>query len=636
MGESLHSQFLKAEETLVFTLSAGPKAVQSFDTLWSTLYNNLVDAMEQNTVDDSSLSAIHQVATRVQTLATRFLELYNNVGHITECLQQDLDAAFADLTLEDRPSAMRSDVAETKSYQPPYLESAYTWLLANLHNPYPSKETKIDISRTTGTSYKDIDAWFVNVRKRIGWNTLRIRHFNNKRSNIVKAASQFFKPTSQPSSSTLDNPVHSSDYGLEFAAIEACAQDLYSQKFTQTALAANIDTSIKDIKPKSDESIFGNASRLNFPGESVPVLPHHISAYPSPARSPDRSPEPDLPTILPNQEPISNKKRKDRDLSPECDPEDINFRRHFKRTRTCPSQNTPDLAAYSLPSPAASTHSDESPECLVGENALPEDPALSLSDIQPPTTTSSILSGKRKRCSSDSDLTSPSKRPYSLQSLRGPETILGPLPAIQALEGQEPSFDDWLQETLGSMNTFEIPSPNTSGSSVNDDLVPLEISCYQYDFSSFATGLDVALLSMPQMCGENEHMPFMKNVQAGIVDIFDSTDFPEPHFTSFSLFNETSTYPPLGYDDSPQNLHIPIPGTPAYGDPNWMSSSALSSNCYSFHLSPAGDTQVPVLPQHSFSNSVLQQSSVDDKNAKYKRVQQLRKELRQLEADFTS
>nr|AAB22022.1 A42 mating-type factor beta 4-1 gene product [Coprinus cinereus, Peptide Partial, 44 aa] [Coprinopsis cinerea] len=44
------------------------------------------------------------------------------------------------------------------------------WLKDNWYNPYPSPQVRSSIAKQTGASRKDIDAWFIDARKRIGWN----------------------------------------------------------------------------------------------------------------------------------------------------------------------------------------------------------------------------------------------------------------------------------------------------------------------------------------------------------------------------------------------------------------------------------------------------------------------------------
>eukprot|EP01095_Lingulamoeba_sp_RSL-Kostka_P005160 TRINITY_DN16502_c0_g1_i1.p1 TRINITY_DN16502_c0_g1~~TRINITY_DN16502_c0_g1_i1.p1 ORF type:complete len:142 (-),score=21.89 TRINITY_DN16502_c0_g1_i1:13-438(-) len=40
------------------------------------------------------------------------------------------------------------------------------WLYSHADNPYPTKEEKNEFARITGLSYRQVDTWFVNGRKR--------------------------------------------------------------------------------------------------------------------------------------------------------------------------------------------------------------------------------------------------------------------------------------------------------------------------------------------------------------------------------------------------------------------------------------------------------------------------------------
>lgn len=99
----------------------------------------------------------------------------------------------------------------------PYIGSCYTWLLNNLHNPYPSRIIKErllraalgDAQRTKASGFlspppspkrsitplpsdtvtlDDIDNWFIAARARIGWSELRDAKFDGSRSLMLQAA----------------------------------------------------------------------------------------------------------------------------------------------------------------------------------------------------------------------------------------------------------------------------------------------------------------------------------------------------------------------------------------------------------------------------------------------------------------
>ena len=210
--------------------------------------------------------------------------------------------------------------ADVSATLPPYTRSAYTWLLSNLHNPYPSKEEKATIAEESGSSPKDIDNWFINVRRRIGWNKLRSKHFQNKRSLIVDAATRFFKevPQTLHSHTTHISVDSKTNYDSEFKSIEKCARDLYPVKLSETPSATN--ESGRNLTPEARVCAQGECSKVRDGVEEL----QRLYAYPTPDCSPKRSPEPSA-TSLPIQDitPVSSRKRRnsDRDF-PELDIED--------------------------------------------------------------------------------------------------------------------------------------------------------------------------------------------------------------------------------------------------------------------------------------------------------------------------
>jgi Homeobox KN domain/C-terminal domain of homeodomain 1 len=219
---------------------------------------------------------------------------------------------------------------------PPYIEPAYTWLLNNLHNPYPSRDIKTSIVLQTGAPLKDIDNWFISVRKRIGWNKLRVKHYQNKRSKIVDAATRFFKQVSQPSYhepthiSGID-PTASHDSG--FKSIENRARDLYSDKLFETSSAVKRDDTLRYLMPDRKVRALAHEQHRRQVAKSRRGKDlQRLSAYPSPEGSPERSPEP-FPEPTPEPSPSSplnpnailttSRKRRNSDRdSPQLDIED--------------------------------------------------------------------------------------------------------------------------------------------------------------------------------------------------------------------------------------------------------------------------------------------------------------------------
>src|SRR6266571_4413795 len=71
------------------------------------------------------------------------------------------------------------------SSSPPYIGLCCTWLLKNLHNPYPSPEIRKKMSMESNSSPRHVESWFIDARKRIGWNDIRKKYFA-KRADMIK------------------------------------------------------------------------------------------------------------------------------------------------------------------------------------------------------------------------------------------------------------------------------------------------------------------------------------------------------------------------------------------------------------------------------------------------------------------
>jgi len=92
------------------SISQGPEALDVFNRSWSTLMAEFHEATCRNTVDDETLSFAHQVFSRIEILAKRFLDLDEAAENVTGSLQNDLDVIFRDLSLTDDHSSASSGV----------------------------------------------------------------------------------------------------------------------------------------------------------------------------------------------------------------------------------------------------------------------------------------------------------------------------------------------------------------------------------------------------------------------------------------------------------------------------------------------------------------------------------------------
>ena len=183
-------------------------------------------------------------------------------------------------------------IAEPETY-PAYIQPAYIWLLNNLHNPYPSKQTRTMLSNQTNTAQKDIDSWFTDVRKRIGWNSLRKKHFST-RKDMIAAATRFFKPSS-PQLDHSSEPDDTTHFDQEFTLLEDSAKNLYSRRFSTSTLASGLD-SVKVATPESDPAGQGD-SLARIPSQEIEPTSNSPYSSPSPPTCSPPPPSPSQPSL---------------------------------------------------------------------------------------------------------------------------------------------------------------------------------------------------------------------------------------------------------------------------------------------------------------------------------------------------
>nr|AAZ14947.1 homeodomain mating-type protein [Coprinellus disseminatus] len=359
-----------------------------------------------------SLHPIHdRLQPETQTEITMFAEFVDSVAETSVEAEDACTRTIEGLTTAIPQVLNQQDGCSRRRQQPlpelnlrrfsplpKYLEPALRWLKQNIHNPYPSQAVRNAIAHQTQSALKDIDAWFIDIRKRIGWSCLRYKRFRNRKADIVDAASRFF--TNSDPHRPLEGIIES-----EFASIASTVDQLYTEKCAGSALAYCLDEAVKDLTPDLRVSL-SKRKRVGDPGTRETRRPNRRGhPYPTPNLSPTA-----LPTPLASPEPpcleeahtaISKKSRKRSRSSSygySTDNEEGPVRAS-KRLSSAPTLCTPPQSCY--PSPAASVVLD-----LI---ALPADPLVSAS----PKTGKGT--GKGDRTSSDSLLTraSPSRESES-------------------------------------------------------------------------------------------------------------------------------------------------------------------------------------------------------------------------------
>jgi len=409
------------------------------------------------------------------------LDLKSHAKSITSAYQDELDAIFAKVNLDTADSRLpetgdptQLDSSSKEPY-PSYIEPAYFWLLKNLHDPYPSKEIRESIARSTGPDRKAVDAWFVHARKRIGWNALRKERFANKRIEIVDAATRFF--LHQDEKRPVDTNIET-----KFAAIEKRAKDLYSARFTESTLALQLDLTVKDLTPGMKVRVEKREGHRKEQEKRTAdwSIARAASSYPSPVHSPSCTPEPlasspqayedDSETMcIP---PTSGQKR--RCTSVDFYDEEV-AQNPRKRTRygIFKVPFSPHLIyldrleaqvpmpSIGLPSPALSAQgSFEHTE----ENSFQPTVPSTQSIPVPPTSS-------RKRRLSDADGQGRPKHPRNLAVGPRMHAVSDPLPMSSALF-EASSMDDWFHSNFGITNAIHIDELDTT--------LSLDVEVFEY------------------------------------------------------------------------------------------------------------------------------------------------------------
>lgn len=176
-------------------------ALHAFSERWATLCEDFEQALNSQPLDDSLVSLAQSIASHL----VAFAELQLREQELTDAFLQEVDVLFSEMSLSDdhvpvapspRRQAARRRPSPTASILP-FYPASYDWLLHNLHDPYPSTALKSSLANSAKVTTNLIDSWFKAIRKEIGWDALRRRHFKGSRSFTSAAALRCFVEDSQ-------------------------------------------------------------------------------------------------------------------------------------------------------------------------------------------------------------------------------------------------------------------------------------------------------------------------------------------------------------------------------------------------------------------------------------------------------
>nr|AGS09186.1 b1 homeodomain mating type protein [Heterobasidion irregulare] len=524
----LYHRLEQAQSAILSSAAGGPAALLDFQNSWRELTNDLDREVRLHRVDDAVLTMAQSTASIVSTLASSFLSLDSCANDLFTKLSKGLED-----TLDNSRLPSSTDLTPT--------EAVHSWLLENLHNPYPSASMKKELAASCGTTVEYIASLFNDTRERIGWTTLARHRFEGKRSSIIDAAYRALitpDPT-RPLPVDLENAFAIIKKNLETFQIynnatslattdinnvraEGWSAEIYDGQAVREELARGLD----GADQKSDLTL---GDPRATPGSSPRLSP--LEWYETEEEE-DTTPPP----------PIAGCKRR-ADVDLEADPISYSSKgtsyRSLKRRRSEP----PSTDNQVLSSPVLTVTGVQAPHVKPAISSIPSPdslPSMLLEGSSIPTSSSSLAIQSssplaavpsRKRRLSEASCDIIPKRPRHIRNGHRMQTVSDPLPLGPHEIAQDSAlFESWYQnvtyaasEPFGgdpssdcSPATSILNTPWTDGLPVltNDFMVPSQqVDLSDEDFKAMlASGYNMSSMFMPIDQGIFETLPSLDDL----------------------------------------------------------------------------------------------------------------------------
>nr|BDD37069.1 homeodoamin [Rhizopogon roseolus] len=647
MDKDIQQRFIQAENALIDSISREDGSLMSFESSWTSLHADFSRCLSTSELSDDTISLANLVASRVAIVANCFVDFYKAQEdlrkHNFDSLGSILDG-FNRVAISPPAMPAARDAQSPESSLPPFIEPAYKWLLANIHNPYPSSDTKTNIARSSGCSMNSVSAWFISARRRIGWTTICRKYFNNRRADTLDAAHRAL---------VKEDPARVLPFTVfhDFIQMKANAQDLYASTFTKSALAGDLDVVVKDMteedrlqleqekkeraqeekkrRKRREEEKEMRRKQRTLERQAQMALATSAS-YPSPSHS--RSPSP-----VPNLEESWTDESDDEDDDDDNPPVLAGRKRRVSMSSELDSRQSThvDRPMKRLRSNA------RIPESIENSPALPSPPSstdgLDLSDE-----TETVAPPSRKRRLSDVDSHGVAKRPRGV--LAGPRfhAVSDPLPRPSA--PLESGIDNWFQT-----NFFEIPPPVENVGF--DQSIPLDIDVFSgYSFSDAQENSIPTLADVPLFEQQVVNLEVPSHASFSTPLSLDSLDHFLDALTAFTPNNSCTQVATPSAIDTISHPSITLADHIPSNTCNWTdllnSDQSFLPTMDQFSQSSSCDDLSQILPEIDFSalqlpllSSTTPQpgtsSPVDDARlAKLEQLQLLREQARLLEQDL--
>ena len=235
MNATVRERLTRAEQQFLLAVVAGDEeSLEAFSQEWSQLRDDVKGIKAARRLDDHTALLLSKVSRAIESTTLCMLESGVDLqGSLTRSITDFIQnipfddpftpslhsqaIAACHLLFSDHPSSTTPKILGQQKFLDSY---AYSWLMQNIHDPYPnSVQTRI-LSDMSGTSAAQVELWFQEVRDSTGWSKLSRDVFAGSVNATVAAARRVFLERE------CDRNI-SFDIVFAFTAVKASAETLF-------------------------------------------------------------------------------------------------------------------------------------------------------------------------------------------------------------------------------------------------------------------------------------------------------------------------------------------------------------------------------------------------------------------------
>ncbi|KAI0257923.1 hypothetical protein BC834DRAFT_307178 [Gloeopeniophorella convolvens] len=232
MRTTLRKRVGQAEQQFLLAVARGEEALEEFYPEWSQLTNDIEDAKVKGEVDDETALLISRVSRAIEAIADFMLQSQAMVEDAQSCLLNDLiqdspagdplrapsqmvPVASCNLLFSRTSSELHHALGRHEALD----RCAYTWLIRNIHDPYPTSTQIRTLGDVSQTSVAQVETWFEEARDAVKWTDLSRKFFASSPTATVTAAKRALLDRDD------DVPF---DIMFAFTTVKAFAETLFS------------------------------------------------------------------------------------------------------------------------------------------------------------------------------------------------------------------------------------------------------------------------------------------------------------------------------------------------------------------------------------------------------------------------